>query len=254
MKRVISVLLAVLLLLCGMIPLSCTASSYNPNMIFLSFDHAPEGTAYIDLLAQIRDTDDVYAAFEAAPKRLLDYHHGRDDVFEPLPIDENSEIARYCDDGFVSLSIHSTLITDLVITTGCRDAVDRWLETYDGYLKTTCHAEQLYRSYQDLKLAYVSETGEILQVTDCVKAIYTSDPPHAHAEPWSFAADGSTAQFRMPSLSPVGMMGIIGALFANYVLLPLSAVLLVSRLIGCILVLLRQRAKQQKANTYSHDV
>jgi len=129
----------------------------------INYRNAPEGTAYVDVLGKIDSSDEDYTDFNVVPQMLF-----REDGMvlgyaDSLDIDENSEIAKYNDDGYMSLSVHS------------KDF--RYLDTNgDGSCRIVlnCSIKDLYKAPGKFKLAYVGKHGEILGVTK--KASHVCDP------------------------------------------------------------------------------
>ncbi len=125
--------------------------------IEIKYRNAPEGTAYVDVLGKIDSSDENYTDFNVVPQNLIFRNDGAVVTDgDPLDIDENSEIARYNEDGYMSLSIHS------------KDF--RYLDVNDD---GSCRIV-LNDSLKKFKLAYVGKHGEILGVTK--KASHVCDP------------------------------------------------------------------------------
>ena len=150
----------------------------------IEFSGAPEGTVYADILGKIDSTDESYSDFNFIPnKPLADQTLVVDRV--PMEIDENSEIARYNEDGYMSLSIHSS---DL-------EYFD--LDGSDSYrLYLNCNAETLYKKYGKFRIAYVGEHGEVLGVTKKTSNAY-------YGTNYGVSTDGKKAIFIYHSFSPL---------------------------------------------------
>ena len=213
MKRFLLVLLITAVCFVSLIPLTCYALDYDPCKIHLEYQNAPEGTAYIDVLAQISDTDEAYTDFNAAPKRLTDksvVNGNTEFIYNMLDIDENSEIAKYNDDGYVSLSIHSKEIRELLI-----------LKDYgyeSDYLELDCYADDLYGKYGTFKIAYISENGEILKITGKAGRDYSA------SEPYALVANGDNVVYRSYGISPILkilFVAIISAVIILIVVIPI---------------------------------
>lgn len=177
-------------------PLSCYAfGRFNPNQIDLEYSDAPEGTAYIDLLAKIKEDDESYTDFNISPGRFVRkevVNGNTESVYEKLPIDKNSEIAKYCENGYVSLSIHSKDIESFKIY--------RDIHGYDA-LEIKYHTADFYSKYKKFKIAYVGENGEVLKITSKAGKRYSN-----FSKPNAFVANGKRAVFRSSGLSPVTVM------------------------------------------------
>jgi hypothetical protein len=146
----------------------------------INYYNAPEGTAYVDILVKTDSSDENYTEFNAVPQELT---YSGNDMFltdgDPLDIDENSEIARYNEDGYMSLSLHSA---------------DVWFfdlnKNKNNHLMLHCNFHDLYKKYGEFKLAYVGEHGEVLGVTK--KASHRYDSVNESA----IVADGDNATYR----------------------------------------------------------
>lgn len=202
-KKIVIILLDVLLCAACLKPLSCHALDFDPRLLHLEYRNAPEGTAYIDILAKIEVDDAAYTELNAVPERLV----GRENIngttesdYEPIAVDGNSEIVQYCDDGYRSLSVHASDVGRML------------LQTSFGYdsdvLELICDAETLYEKYGDFRVAYVGAHGEVLAVTDAVRRVYSARQPYA------VAADGAHAVFRMFGISPMNVGAVAAAMFA----------------------------------------
>jgi hypothetical protein len=153
----------------------------------INYYNAPEGTAYVDILGKIDSSDEDYIDFNAVPQNLLIWRDGSafaDD--EPLDIDENSEIAKYNEDGYMSLSIHSNDVRYLDVNGDKRDQ-----------MVLNCSVKYLYKNYGKFRLAYVGEHGEVLGVTK--KTSHTYD---FHAD-YAVIANGDKATYSDWDFSPL---------------------------------------------------
>lgn len=220
MKRLCMILSLMIVCLFCTTPLTCSALDYDPRQISLEYRNAPEGTAYIDILARISESDEAYTDFNTAPMRLTDkpiVDGSTEFVYETLDIDSSSEIARYNEDGFVSLTIHSKEVKEL-----------RIMKSY-GYtsdeLRLDCNADDLYKKYRKIRIAYVGEKGEVLKVTDKAGRDYSFYGPYA------FIADGSTATYQSFGLSPLCSFLILAGVIALVILIfILPPVLIINKL------------------------
>lgn len=216
MKRFSLVLLMIVVCFFSLIPLTCYALDFDPRQIHLEYQDVPEGTAYIDVLAQISDTDEAYTDFNVAPKRLADksvVNGNTEFIYNMLDIDENSEIAKYNDDGYISLSIHSIEIRELVI-----------LKDYgykSDYLKLDCYADDLYRKYGTFKIAYIGENGEILKITGKTGRSYSN------SEPYAFVANGDNVAYRSFGTSPLNIFLIVTIILAVIILIVIIPILFI---------------------------
>jgi len=166
---------------------------FDRTQLEIEYSDVPEGTAYVDVLVKIDSSDENYTEFNIIPQKLIS--RGIDNegssVFnsEPIDINENCEIAKYDDDGYKSLSIHSTYVTDF-------DVFKPYgYEHNDMMLK--CSAEKLYKQYGKFRLAYVGKNGEVLGVTKKTSHTYDID------EPYKVIADGDKATYSDWNFSPL---------------------------------------------------
>ena len=153
----------------------------------INYCNAPEGTAYVDILGKIDSSDEDYTDFNAVPQDLIirsaDYALADG---EPLDIDENSEIAKYNENGYMSLSIHSTDVTFFDLNNNS-----------PAQLVLGCRVPELYKEYGKFRLAYVGEHGEVLGVTK--KTSHTYD---FHAN-YAVIANGDKATYSDWNFSPL---------------------------------------------------
>lgn len=168
----------------------------------INIENAPEGTAYLDILVKMKPTSDNYVDFaewEMPPKILTGWseeayiEQGRDGnehtktklepIWKELNITPDSEIARYNDNGYVSLSVHLK---------GCKgfyyyafqskEIVNRLV--WDG-LRGDLYLTKLIKQYGKFKAAYVGENGEVLGVTG------KSSVRYKHFDQCEFSASGN---------------------------------------------------------------
>lgn len=201
MKKTFIIFITIFSCLIILKPLSCYA--HDRDMIYLEYSDAPEGTAYIDLLAKFKEDDDAYTEFNIPPLRPAE---GKG--YESLSVDENSEIAKYCEDGYASLTVHSKNIGSFVV-----HKYQYGLET----LSIKGNVNDFYSKYKKFKLAYVGENGEVLKVTSKAgKAYLIKNMPD------TFAANGKKAVFKREFSS--GTWSII--FIVIFLIIAVSAVLL----------------------------
>lgn len=220
MKRICIILSLTLMCLFFCCPLTCFALDFDPRQIHLEYQNAPNGTAYIDVLARISETDDSWTAFNVAPSRLVDKSNvsgNTEFIYETLNINENSDIAKYNEDGFVSLTIHSKEIKEFQI-----------LKAY-GYeadlLILDCFADDLYEKYDNFKIAYVNKNGNILKVIGVVDRDYSA------SESYALIVNDDKAVYRSFGTSPVIgiLIFIIPVVFFTFIVI-LSIFLIIKKL------------------------
>lgn len=173
--------------------------SYSAKM---EFSNAPDGTAYMDILIKMDETDEDYVQFTSA----VPYSD----------IDEDSEIAKLNDDGYISLSLHYKYTESLEI----RHSKDE----YDLLTVTRYNFLYINKNYGDFKVAYVDESGHVLGITNPAKTTYIED------ESFAFLADGDSLVFIRDGSNPrnapwfllkiLGIMLLIGVGFVVLIVLP----------------------------------
>ncbi len=158
------------------------------HMPELIFENAPEGTVYIDPLIKLDPNDDNYVLFATGPHKIVPIDIGESDAdyeYEWLGVDKNSEITRYCEDGYISLSLHLALSSGVVISG--HDTV--FLEFY-AWTKDN-RADRLFEHFGGFRAAYVDEYGNVLGVTEPAVLVYDDTKNTA------FIADGSSLTLRV---------------------------------------------------------
>lgn len=173
--------------------------SYRAKM---EFSNAPDGTAYMDILIKMDENDEDYVQFTSA----VPYSD----------IDEDSEIAKLNDDGYISMSLHYKYTESLKISHGGGE--------YN--LITVTRYDFLYvnKNYGDFKVAYVDESGHVLGITNPAKTTYIED------ESFAFLADGDSLVFIRDGSDPrnapwfllkiLGILLLIGVGFVVLIVLP----------------------------------
>lgn len=194
MKRVLALLsvLAVSVLLA----VSAAALDFDPYKADVSWDNAPEGTAYLDILIKLPEDDAAYTSFNAPPRRIakgtIDKEERAVYEYESLNITSESEIAKYQNGGYVSMTCHYRYLRTMTISgndkEGYFDRVKQKLELYAG---TAPDLTDIHKKYGDLKAAYVDQNGKVLGVTDSFEVMYDK------SEPYALVADGGKLTFRI---------------------------------------------------------
>lgn len=214
-RRVVCALTTLMLSLCLAMPVC--AFDVDHGYVSLSFKNAPEGTAFIDILVPIAwDTDFLTESHGYTVRKSEKFfeqvegtgEYGMYGSYKPVEwntvkstsqnffISENSEIAQYCKDGYVSLFGHTSMV---------KEDISIYNRYENGELKEMyfriylCGSEQLrdrtekekevdifYLSsnFKDMKAAYVDKDGNVLGVTDK----YDID---RHDHDYIFRADGN---------------------------------------------------------------
>lgn len=193
---------------------SRTETLYYPE---LKFNSAPEGTAYIDPLVRLDESDEHYVSFTSPPQILA--HILFDDVRDDweylyLNITEESEIARLRRDGFVSLSLHYTPNANIEFNS----EKEEYLVLYGA--EKSHNINEIFEKYGGLRAAYVDENGNVLGVTDSAVRVYDSTFPS------TLIADGSTLTLVVNGL-PKWQSAVLSALtISEFVLIAALGVLI----------------------------
>ena len=147
---------------------------------YLNAEHMPEGTYYIDILAEKEKIGDDYVDFTAPPFYINDSHE-----IVYLDITPESGIAKYDAGGYVSLMLHRRNSETEIISAGREMHQDmkfysREYHTYkdsvDGeYFDVLVNADEIYKKYGKFRIAFVDRSGNIIGVTENNKIGYTLD-------------------------------------------------------------------------------
>lgn len=184
----------------------------------LKFNNAPEGTAYIDPLVKLGESDEHYAYFTSPPQMLMpihsEYDEGEDWEFQYLNVTEESEIARLRRDGFVSLSLHYTPHVNVQFNA----KKESYLVFYGA--EASDNINEIFEKYGGLRAAYVDENGNVIGVTDRAVRVYDNTLPS------TLIADGSTLTLVVNGL-PAWQSAVLSALtLAEFALIAALFVLL----------------------------
>lgn len=174
--------------------------------------HVPEGTYYADLLVQLPEKDRLRVADTGV--RLA----GTD-------ITEDSEIFRYCLDDYVSASLHYGYAESLIFPEK-RDPQQLCTDLHlSGNTKDGRFSKgKFFLDIPSFRIAYVSQDGKVLGVTDPAAA----KPLLTPFDSIPFTADGSSAQYSYTAgenWSPVPLLLIAELLLLLILVLPLYAVI-----------------------------
>lgn len=154
-------------------------SYYEP---YINIENAPEGTAYLDILVKIKPSSKNYVDFaelEMPPKIITEWieetytvqdKDGKEEtgtkyepVWKELNITPDSEIARFNDNGYVSLSVHLKGVKGFYYYAYSNKKVENRLILDDS--SAGRDLKKLIGQYGKFKAAYVGENGEVLGVT-----------------------------------------------------------------------------------------
>lgn len=178
-------------------------SNWEPK---LTFSNAPEGTAYLDILIKLPENSEDYVDFaewKECPKILIDVRevteavdHGngnfsektkREPIYEDVNITFDSDIVKYSEDGYISLSAHYrgckgfTSHYDINEDKSvCSISLDMGNAGMPGADFDLCPDDfwKISKRYGDLKAAYVDKDGKVLGVTNAAipeRSVYKAE-------------------------------------------------------------------------------
>lgn len=176
------------------------SNTYHEPLI--SIENAPEGTAYLDILVKMKPSSNNYVDFaewEMPPKIITGWseeayivqdkdgnEHSEtklEPIWKELSITPDSEIARYNDNGYVSLSVHLKEFKGFYSYAHSDQTVTHRL-IWDG-MRGDLYLTKLIKQYGKFKAAYVGENGEVLSVTG------KSSVRYKHFDQCEFSANGN---------------------------------------------------------------
>ena len=139
-------------------------SDYDRSMLRIDYKNAPKETAYVDILVKMNREDPAYVDFTQPPQHFVREYTDENGAWQceyvNLPITEESEIAKWNENGYVSLTLHHRGVKLLQI----RENITLDVEGY--------FLEDFYKKYGKMKVAYVDDEGNVLKVTDKSKKKY----------------------------------------------------------------------------------
>lgn len=139
-------------------------ADYDRSMLSIEYENAPKETAYVDILVQMNREDPAYVDFTQPPQHFVREYTDENGAWQreyvSLPITAESEIAKWNENGYVSLTLHHKAVEAL--RTGKNDSLK-----IDGYF-----LEDIYKRYGKVRVAYVDDEGNVLKVTDKSKKKY----------------------------------------------------------------------------------
>ena len=214
LRRSICVITA-LIIMCSC---SITAFANDPDLgyVALSFENAPEGTEFIEILVPIAQCPKHMTEFhEYIIKRRNTYYKSVDVIVtdqygrskteqhsekikeetKDIAITEDSEIAQYRKDGYISLCAYTDMVISIGSYSNFYNGVTEDSEanlllagSYSAQKKNSKNSDvdiyYLESEFSDMKAAYIDKDGNILGVTDK----YEVDK---HASRYSLRADGN---------------------------------------------------------------
>lgn len=223
MKKFIAVIYAIIIAFMSMFPLNAFALDFDPYYVELEWNNAPENTAYIDILVKMDTDDKNYVDFTSPPKKLIEKYieNGNSKFrYENLPIDKNSGIAEFNENGWISLSLHHKSSGSIVIYDTAVLCLDCYCDK-DGLKmkpdRTYYDILTISKEYGRFKCAYVDENGNVLGITE------KSGKDYSTSEPYAVISDGDSLDFRIFGASPL----FIAILIIAIVGIPILVVLLI---------------------------
>lgn len=233
MRRFTAVVFATIIAFISIFPLNAFALDFDSSQVELEWSNAPENTAYIDILVKMDTDDENYVDFTVPPKRMTGRYIENGTTkfrYEDMPIDKDSEIAQFNDDGWVSLSLHHKGSGSIAIFNKPVLCLDYYYNK-DGFSSKTeseranCNICTISKEYGRFKCAYVDENGNVLGITGKSRKSYDM------SEPYAVIADGDSVTFRIFGMSPLAEMILIALIYAVPIFLLLFVLYLLYRLI-----------------------
>ena len=178
------------------------ALDFDPKILEVEYKDSPEGTAYVDVLVQLDKDDESCIDFNGAPVQAAE------GGYVSMDIGRDSEIAKFCEDGYVSLTLHSSLVKRYVV------------DEDGGQIELGISADDLYDRYGKFRAAYVGYDGSVLAVTGKTSKAYDNRAPYA------VVIDGDRAEYRSFGISPmlVVLMAAAALVFMGAIVLLAVAV------------------------------
>lgn len=184
-------------------------ADYDRSMLSIGYENAPKETAYVDILVKMNSEDPSYVEFMIPPQRFVKKYIDENGTEQPeyvnMHITAESEIAKWNDEGYVSLTLHHKDVKELQVgepSGACYETL-----YIDGYF-----LEDIYRKYGKVRVAYVDDDGNVLKVTDKSMKKYIG---------WksdSLVVNGDTVVFQIGEPAPlmVGLFCILALVIPLY--------------------------------------
>lgn len=217
MKKILSCAFVFLILLLFIPTSKIYALDFCPWHIELSFENAPEGTVYIDLLIKMDKDDENYVEFTAPPKRLIREYEENGNTqreFENLNIDSESEISKLSSNGYISMSLHYKYVSELEILDNKNSEQNIYKNTPSSlYLREGEKIVDLHKRYGSFKAAYVDENGSVLGITAISRTKYN------HRDGYGIFGNGENLTFQIFGFSPLTVFAAIAVPLAVFALI-----------------------------------
>ena len=175
----------------------------EPNVIIIGYNNAPEGTAFIDILFKNRKNDKYRLADGEEPLCKLSVRGENETGFRELALGRDCGIARY-NDGYSSFFFNKKTS----VTVDC-SANYVFIEITGGGAQN----RDLFNYYKEFKVAYCDENGNVLGVTDAVKAEKNKNTSEYH-----IYANDKALSYELKVEPKIGLLLLI--LFVVGILLP----------------------------------
>ncbi|MBO4868054.1 MAG: hypothetical protein J5582_16055 [Ruminococcus sp.] len=208
MKKISAIFTAAVMAFSLALPASA-AKHEDPAVAHITYADAPEGTVYTDILIKMTTDDESYTDFTQSPEVCKDGAKGG----TSLGITADSEIAKYSEDGYISLSLHH------------KKALALCIYSNEEVLKMdpSCDFIDLSINYGDFKAAYIDAEGNILGVTSASETAYSMDTPYG------FSTDGDSLTFQRHGAHPRTISIMIAAVALVLISLPIIIGFIVSK-------------------------
>lgn len=185
MKKLSVIFTAAVMAFSTALPVSAVKHE-DPAVAYITYADAPEGTVYTDILIKLPTDDESYTDFTQSPEVCKDGAKGG----TSLGITADSEIAKYSEDGYISLSLHHNKALTLCIYS------DKEVLKMATSKINSCDFIDLSVNYGAFKAAYIDGEGNILGVTDASETAYSMDTPYG------FSAKGNELTFQRHGAHP----------------------------------------------------
>ncbi|MCM1508134.1 MAG: hypothetical protein NC177_13545 [Ruminococcus flavefaciens] len=199
-KIVVSVILSLVMIFCNVS--YAYALDFDPDMIHICADDVLENTVYIDILVPLDKDSNDYTDFRSPPLWYVENGENK-----PLLIDEDSQIAKYNDNGYGSITLHTEYV--------------KQVEIYTSVICLNYTVDNIYEKFKDFKAVYVDENGNILKITDTFSVEYSSKDPYA------FIVNDNNLTLRIYGSSPIAEIKIFIIMSVPVLLLVILLVFIV---------------------------
>jgi hypothetical protein len=212
MKKIPALFTAAIMAFSMALPVSAVKHE-DPAVAYITYADAPEGTVYTDILIKLPTDDESYTDFTQSPEVCKDGAKGG----TSLGITADSEIAKYSEDGYISLSLHHNKALTLCIYS------DKEVLKMATSKINSCDFIDLSINYGAFKAAYIDGEGNILGVTSPSETAYSMDTPYG------FNADGDSLTFQRHGAHPRTISIIIAVGVLVIISLPLVIGFIISK-------------------------